>query len=191
MIRKQRGRYDSIAIPIGALGVVLLAMLSLAIFVYGDGGMALATVSAQDVDEEAMTKAYVDGAIEYYSDRGLGKTVERYGNPLSWDGERYLIVADAETHVLVSSPLLYLNGRGVDALVPGGQLSEEIDSATERGHWFDADGLNIIMSPRYISWSSKMVWHLCRRASRASWTRPCPIRRRRLSRTTTRLRLPT
>ena len=86
----------------------------------------------------------MDGAIEYYADRGLGKTIERYGNPLSWDGERYLIVADAGTHVLVSSPLLYLNARGVDALVPGGQLGGEIESATRQGHWFDAQGLNML-----------------------------------------------
>ena len=142
MIRKQSGMYGSIAKSIGALGIVFLAALGLAMLVYGDGRMVVSTASAEGHD--AMTKAYVDSAMDYYADRGLGKTVERYGNPLSWDGERYLIVADAETHVLVSSPLLYLNGRGADALVPGGQLGEEIDSATERGHWFDGDGLNML-----------------------------------------------
>ena len=120
--------------------IVLIVFLGIAMFLYGDSRIAL----AQDMDDDAMSKAYVDSAIEYYADRGLGKTVERYGNPLSWDGERYLIAADAETHVLVSSPLLYLNGRGVDALVSGGQLGDEIDSATERGHWFDAQGLNML-----------------------------------------------
>ena len=123
-------------------GIGLLALFSVVFFVLGDGRMAVSTASAEGHD--AMSKAYVDSAIEYYADRGLGKTVERYGNPLSWDGERYLIVADAETHVLVSSPLLYLNGRGIDALVSGGQLGDEIDGATERGHWFDAQGLNML-----------------------------------------------
>ena len=130
----------------GLAGITLLALLSLAVFVYGDGWMNVPTASAEGHD--AHTKAYVDSAIEYYDDRGLGKTVERYGNPLSWDGERYLIVADAQTHVLVSSPLLYLNGRGADALVPGGQLGEEIDNATEQGHWFDAEGLNMLTGER-------------------------------------------
>ena len=146
MIRLQGDRYGSIAKPIGALGIILLAMVGLAMLVYGDGRMVASTVSAEGHD--TLTKAYVDSAIEYYADRGLGKTVERYGNPLSWDGERYLIVADAETHVLVSSPLLYLNGRGADALVPGGQLGEEIDSATQQGHWFDGVGLNMLTGQR-------------------------------------------
>ena len=128
----------------GLVGIALLALLSLAILAHGDGRMALSNVSAQDVDTDAMTKAYVDSAIEYYANRGLGKAVKRYGNPLSWDGERYLIVADAGTHTLVSSPLLYLNGRGADALVPGSQLGEEIDRATVTGHWFDAEGLNML-----------------------------------------------
>ena len=143
-MRKQSFRYCSIAKSIGALGIVFLAVLSLGMFLYGDSRTALSTVSAQDVDDDALTKAYVDSAMEYFYDRGLGKTVERYGNPLSWDGERYLIVADAETHVLVSSPLLYLNGGRVDALVPGGQLGNEIESATQQGHWFDAEGLNML-----------------------------------------------
>ena len=43
------------------------------------------------------------------------------------------MIADSHTHVLVSSPLLYLNGKGVDALVPGGELGDEIDKATEYG----------------------------------------------------------
>ena len=123
-------------------GIGLLALFSVVLFVYGDGRMIVSTASAEGHD--ALTKAYVDSAIEYYYDRGLGKTIERYGNPLSWDGERYLIVTDAGTHVLVSSPLLYLNGRMVEELVPGGQLGEEIDSATGTGHWFDAEGLNML-----------------------------------------------
>ena len=123
-------------------GIALLALLSLAVFVYSDGRMAAPTVSAAGHD--AQTRAYVDSAIEYYMDRGLGKTVERYGNPLSWEGGRYLIVADTHTHVLVSSPLLYLNGKGVDSLVPGGELGDEIEKATETGHWFDSVGLNML-----------------------------------------------
>ena len=123
-------------------GIGLLALFSVVFFVYGDGRMVVSTASAEGHD--AMTKAYVDSAMKYYDDRGLGKTVERYGNPLSWDGERYLIVADAETHVLVSSPLLYLNGGSVDDLVPDGRLSDEIEIATPQGHWFDAQGLNML-----------------------------------------------
>ena len=125
-------------------GIALLALLSVALFVYGDGRMAAPTVSAAGHGDDEMTRAYVNDAIEYYADRGLGKTVERYGNPLSWEGGRYLIVADAHTHVLVSSPLLYLNGKGVDALVPGGGLGDEIDEATGTGHWFDGVGLNML-----------------------------------------------
>ena len=60
MIKKQSGKYGSIAKPIGALGIVLLAVLSLAMFTYGDGRMALSTVFAQDMDDDAMTRAYVD-----------------------------------------------------------------------------------------------------------------------------------
>ena len=41
--------------------------------------MAVSTVSAEGHD--AQTRAYVDGAIEYYADRGLGKTVERLRQP--------------------------------------------------------------------------------------------------------------
>ena len=96
MIRKQSGMYGSIAKSIGALGIVFLAALGLAMLVYGDGRMVVSTVPRRRTwAHDAMTKAYVDSAMDYYADRGLGKTVERYGNPLSWDGERYLIVADA------------------------------------------------------------------------------------------------
>ena len=143
MIKKQSGRYGSIAKPIGALGIVLLAALSLAVLAYVDGRMGPSTASAQEMDDDALTRAYVDRAIEYYMDRGLSKTVERYGNPLSWDNWSYLIVADAGTHVLVSSPLIYLNGKGIEALAPGDQLGDEIESATQQGHWFDGAGLNM------------------------------------------------
>ena len=68
----------------GLAGITLLALLSVAVFVYGEGWMNVSTASAEGHD--AQTKAYVDSAMEYYADRGLGKTVERYGNPLSWDG---------------------------------------------------------------------------------------------------------
>ncbi len=128
----------------GAIWLFLfVALVGLAAVAYGVR-MGTPTVMAQDMDDDALTKAYVDRAIEYYMDRGLGKTVERYGNPLSWENWSYLIVADAGTHVLVSSPLIYLNGKGVDALVPDGELGGEIEEATETGHWFDASGLNML-----------------------------------------------
>lgn len=44
----------------------------------------------------------------------------------------------------MSSPLIYLNGKGVDALVPDGELGGEIEEATESGHWFDSSGLNML-----------------------------------------------
>ncbi len=127
-----------------SVAITLAILLSLAVFAYGDSLASSSMASAQDIGDDSLTKAYVDSAIEYYADKGLGKTVTRYGNPLSWEGERYLIIADAHTHVLVSSPLLYLNGRDIESLVPGGQLGEEIVSATESGHWFDAQALNML-----------------------------------------------
>ena len=114
-------------------------------------GAAAVGVYGQDMasDEDRLTRAYVEGAWEYYVDRGLGRTVERYGNPLSWDGERYLLVADARTRVLVSSPLLYLNGRGrIDEFGPGASFSDELARATDMGHWFDATGLNMLTGQR-------------------------------------------
>ena len=126
------------------VGIALLALLSLAVFVSGGGRMAAPTVSAAGHGDDDVTRAYVNEAIGHYTDRGLGKTIRHYGNPLSWEGGRYLIVADARTHVLVSSPLLYLNGKGVDALVPGEGLGDEIDKATGTGHWFDSVGLNML-----------------------------------------------
>ena len=128
----------------GAIWLFLfVALVGLAAVGYGVR-TGVTTVIAQDVDDDALTKAYVDSAIEYYADRGLSKTAERYGNPLSWENWSYLIVADAGTHVLVSSPLIYLNGGGIEALTPGGQLGSEIESATQQGHWFDAEGLNML-----------------------------------------------
>ena len=125
-------------------GIALLALLSVAVFVFGDGRAAVSTVSAAGHGDDDVTRAYVNEAIEYYADKGLSKTVSHYGNPLSWEDGRYLVVADAQTQVLVSSPLLYLNGKGVDALVPGGGLGDEIDKATDTGHWFDGVGLNML-----------------------------------------------
>ena len=128
----------------GAIWLFLfVALVGLAAIAYGVRTGAT-TVMAQDMDDDALTRAYVDRAIEYYMDRGLSKTVERYGNPLSWENWSYLIVADAGTHVLVSSPLIYLNGKGVEALVPDGELGGKIEDATETGHWFDSSGLNML-----------------------------------------------
>ncbi len=129
-------------------GIALIALLSIAALVYGGGRMNVSSVSAAGHGDDEMTRAYVESAIGYYADKGLGKTVRHYGNPLSWEGGRYLIVADAHTHVLVSSPLLYLNGRGVDSLVPGAGLGDEIDKASETGHWFDSTGLNMLSGER-------------------------------------------
>ena len=125
-------------------GVALIALLGVALFIYGEGRTAAPTVSAAGHGDDEMTRAYVNEAIGYYADKGLGKTVRHYGNPLSWEGGRYIVIADAQTHVLVSSPLLYLNGKGVDALAPGGELGDEIERATGTGHWFDSIGLNML-----------------------------------------------
>ena len=93
---------------------------------------------------DALTQAYVNSAIEYYMDRGLSKTSERYGNPLSWENWSYLIVADAETNVLVSSPLIYLNGSEIEALAPGIPFAEVVAQAADGERWFDSSGLNML-----------------------------------------------
>lgn len=63
----------------GAIWMFLfVALVGLAAVAYGVRTGAT-TVMAQDVDDDALTRAYVDRAIEYYMDRGLSKTVERYG----------------------------------------------------------------------------------------------------------------
>ncbi len=88
-------------------------------------------------DDDALTRAFVENAIAYYKENGLEATIERYSDPSSREGERQLDLLDAETYVVLASPVNHLIGNMFDSHAPGGPFHGEIEKTGEEGRWLD------------------------------------------------------
>ena len=127
-----------IAMVIMALAVILAAACSVA--------PAVAPVPEEPVpvapapDDDALTKDYVERAIAYLQANGLDKTIEFYSGAASIENERYLILIDADTRVLLTVPVRqWVVGFEISS---GGALANVIEGATEEGGWVEGLGLN-------------------------------------------------
>ena len=106
------------------------------------------------LDDDALTLAYVEKAIDFYKENGLDATVEFYQSDASIENGRHLIFIDqAKSEVLVYRPVPALEGQYVG---PGSQfagLGQLVNLATDEGYWATARGINLTTSleePRRI-----------------------------------------
>ncbi len=134
----------------------LLALLSLALFAVACSGDPTATPTSTPAPEptatptpeiiesdDALTRAYVMEAIDFYEKNGLDATAEFYKSEMSNESGRVLILIDkAESTLLAYSPIAALAGQYVG---PGSRFSafgELISLATEEGAWATTRGIN-------------------------------------------------
>ena len=98
---------------------------------------------AAAMDDDAITRAFIATAIEYYEENGLDATVEHYKSEAGIKDGRPLTLLDAEESVvLVFRALPTLEGQYVG---PGSRFSglgRMITGATEDGAWSTDRGLN-------------------------------------------------
>ena len=96
----------------------------------------------EPVDEEALTRAFMDKAVAYYDANGLDATVQHYKGEAGIEDGRPLVLIDAEGVLLVFGALRALEDQYVG---PGSQFSglgELIGFATEEGRWITDRGIN-------------------------------------------------
>ena len=93
-------------------------------------------------DDDALTRAYVRKAIDFYEANGREATTEHYSLitedravPSLGPDRRYLFLVDSETYVLLASPIHYLNNQVMGLIAPGGPFHAEVDKADENGIW--------------------------------------------------------
>ena len=95
------------------------------------------------LDDDAITRAYVTKAIDYYGENGLDATVQFYKSQAGTENGRTLILMDeGESKLLVYRNIPALEGQFVG---PGSRysgLTELIEAATEEGSWIMTRGIN-------------------------------------------------
>ena len=96
-----------------------------------------------ELDDDALTRTYVQKAIDFYAQNGLEATRERYMTDESIENDRTLILIDTDNGLLlVYNAVRTIVGQYVG---PGSRFSSFqplIASATEEGHWSNARGIN-------------------------------------------------
>jgi len=95
-----------------------------------------------ELDEDALTKAYVENAVAYFAEHGLDKTIEFYSSGESVEGERYLMLMDPKTYIVHASPIAFLVGAKLPMFQPGGQYAGQAERATAAGHFAEGLGIN-------------------------------------------------
>ena len=102
-----------------------------------------ATPEPAPPDDDALTRAYVMTAIEYYGENGLDATVEFYRSEAGMENGRSLILLDeAESTVLVYRNIPALEGQYVGPGSAFAGLAQLIAAATEEGFWITTQGVN-------------------------------------------------
>ena len=94
-------------------------------------------------DDDALTRAYVEKAIDYYEENGLDATVAQYRADESVENDRTLILIDADEGLL----LVYYSIRTLEGqyVGPGSRFSSFhalISDASGDGHWSTTRGIN-------------------------------------------------
>ena len=95
-------------------------------------------------DDDALTRAYVEKAIEYYGENGLDETVEFYRSDASIEkGRRLLLIDKAGKVLLVFRSIPSLQGQDLSAGTPlAARFGALMTAATEEGAWADTQGIN-------------------------------------------------
>ena len=95
-------------------------------------------------NDDALTRAYLERAIDYYGENGLDATVEFYRSDASAEGDRRLLLIDkANMVVLVFRTIPSLEGQDLSAGSPlAARFGALMASATEEGNWADTQGIN-------------------------------------------------
>ena len=95
------------------------------------------------LDDDALTRAYVTAAIEYYGENGLDATVEFYKSEAGiGNGRTLILLHEAESTLLVYRSIPALEGQYVG---PGSSFSgftRLIEVATAEGYWTMTRGIN-------------------------------------------------
>ena len=96
---------------------------------------ALQVEPGPEPTDDELTRAYVMDAIAHYDANGLDATIARYNDPSSVEGERMLYLIDAETTVLLASPIPYMRGLRLTDFGLGDPFLNEVNQATEQGQF--------------------------------------------------------
>ena len=95
------------------------------------------------LDDDALTRAFVAKAIEYYGENGLDATVEFYRSESGTENGRTLILLDqAESTVLVYRNIPTLEGQYVGPGSAFSAFTQLLEDATEEGFWITTRGVN-------------------------------------------------
>ena len=95
-------------------------------------------------DGDALTRAYLEKAIEYYEANGLDATLDLYRSDASAeDGRRLLLIDKAGKVLLVFRSIPSLEGQELGAGSPiAARLDSLMTTATEEGIWAETQGIN-------------------------------------------------
>ncbi len=95
------------------------------------------------LDEDAITRAFLTSAIEYYEENGLDATVEFYKTESGIENGRTLILLDkAESKLLVYRSIPALEGQYVGTGSSFSAFTQLIENANEEGFWTTTRGVN-------------------------------------------------
>ncbi len=105
---------------------------------------AVATPAPSASDDDALTRAYLDKAIEYYGENGLEATIEFYRSAASAEhGRRLLLIDKVEKVLLVFTTIPSLQGQDLSAgTALAARFDELMTFATEQGQWDETQGIN-------------------------------------------------
>ena len=95
------------------------------------------------LSDDELTRAYLEGAIEFYGENGLEATLAHYRDAASVENERSLILLDkGETKLLVYRIIPTLEGQNVGPASSFSGFLGMINAATEEGFWISTRGVN-------------------------------------------------
>ena len=95
------------------------------------------------LDDDALTRAYVTKAIDYYKANGRDATVALYRSQAGTESGRTLILVDeAEGELLVYRNIPALEGQYVGPGTAYSAFSDLMELATEEGYWITTRGIN-------------------------------------------------
>ena len=97
------------------------------------------------LNNDDLTRSYVQGAIEYYGENGLDATVQFYRSPAGVQDKRTLILVDkSDGKLLIYRSIPALEGQLVGEGSQFPAFTHLMENASEEGHWLMTRGINPI-----------------------------------------------